>query len=167
MKLLLFITSLLISFLLQGCSGNSFHLRKNIDLPLNYQQIQVDNLPNETKFVQIFEATLEESGGRLLEKASTKIKFENFREEKRIIAYTSKRKARQYLLSLKFDYTIVSVGKLLKPITSEKYRINLDRVFTYDANFALGKAEEETQIKESLYAEAARLILLRLQYSKN
>ena len=162
MKLSLLISLLLSSFLLQSCSGSSFHLRKDESLPLKNQHIQVDNLSNETNFVNIFETTLEESGGRLLEKASTKIKFNNFREEKRVIAYTSKRKAREYLLSLKFDYIIISAET-----ASEKHRVDLDRVFIYDANFALGKAEEEAQIKESLYAEAARLILLRLQYSKN
>ncbi len=153
---------LLITLLLQSCSGNGFHLRKEIDLPQKYQRIQVENLSYESGFVKALEIALEESGGLLLEKAPTKIKVNNFREGKRVIAYTDERKAREFLLSLKFDYFIESHDK--KP--SAKHRINLDRVFIYDADFALGKAEEENKIRDNLYKEAARLILLKLQYNK-
>ncbi len=157
-KTLFIAYSLFVLLLLQSCSGSGFHLRKPLDLPLKYQTIKIENLPYENDFVKTFESTLEESGGKLANNASTIIKINNFRESKRVIAYTKERKAREYLLSLKFDY---SVGSL------EKQRINLDRVFIYDSNFALGKAEEESQIRQNLYAEAARLILLKLQYSKN
>lgn len=161
MKAYFIFPMLLISLLLQSCSGNAFHLRKQFELPAKHQQFQIVNLSYESDFVKVFEVALEESGGKLLEKTSTKIKFNNFREEKRVIAYTSKRKSRKYLLSLKFDYTIVLTNSL-----GSKNRINLDQVFIYDANFALGKAEEENQIRQNLYAEAARLILLKLKYSK-
>ena len=47
-----------------------------------------------------------------------------------------------------------------------KKRINIDRSYLYDPDFALGKAEEEKRVKQALYEEATRLILLRLKYSK-
>jgi len=148
--------------LLQACSSNGFHLRKELDLPKMYQRIQVDNLSYEHNLVKAFELALEESGGQLLEKAATVIKINNFREGKRTVAYTKERKAREFLLYLKFGYTILASGKETK-----NQRINLDRIFVYDADFALGKAEEEEKIRQELYKEAARLILLKLQYSKN
>ena len=148
--------------LLQACSGNGFHLRKNVDLPKTYQRIQVENISYGNSFVKAFELALEESGGKLLEQAPTKIKINNFREGRRTVAYTKERKAREFLLFLKFDYTITNGTK-----TSKKERINLDKIFVYDADFALGKAEEEKQIKQNLYQEAARLIMLKLQYAKN
>ena len=146
--------------LLQACS-NGFHLRGELDLPKMYQRIQVDNISYEHDLVKAFEFALEESGGQLLEKASTVIKINNLREGKRTVAYTKERKAREFLLYLKFAYTIAVSGKETK-----NQRINLDRIFVYDADFALGKAEEETKIRQELYKEAARLILLKLQYSK-
>jgi len=151
--------------LLQACSGNGFHLRKEVDLPKMYQRIQVDNISYEHDLVKAFELALEESGGQLLEKAPTVIKINNFREGKRTVAYTKDRKAREYLLYLKFDYTISVTGKKTGQETKNQ-RINLDRIFVYDSDFALGKAEEEMKIREELYKEAARLILLKLQYSK-
>jgi outer membrane lipopolysaccharide assembly protein LptE/RlpB len=165
-------TSLLIStflaiLMLQACSGNSFHLRKNLDLPKRYQKVKIENLPYENSFVKTFEEKLEESGGVLVNKTilpTTKIKINNFREGKRIVAYTSDRKAREFLLSLKFDYSIESINKSTQ--TGKNYRINLDRVFIYDADFALGKEEEENKIRQNIYEEAARLILLKLRYEK-
>ena len=154
-------------FFLQACSGNGFHLRKDLDLPVSYQQIQIENLSYENSFVKVFEEALEESGGQLVSNTaspSTIIKINNFREGKRIIAYTSEREAREFLLSLKFDYRIVSVKKSAS--INKNHRINLDQVFIYDADFALGKEEEENKIRQNLYEEAARLILLRLQYAK-
>lgn len=167
MRASLSICTFLAVIFLQACSGNGFHLRKNLDLPAQYQQIQIENISYENSFVKAFEEALEESGGKLVSDASlpsTKIKINNFREGKRIIAYTSEREAREFLLSLKFDYSIVSTKKSAS--ISKNHRINLDQVFIYDADFALGKEEEENKIRQNLYAEAARLILLRLQYAR-
>lgn len=146
--------------LLQACSGNSFHLRKELDLPKMYQRIQVDNISYEHNLIKAFELALEESGGQLLAKAPTIVKINNLREGKRTVAYTKERKAREFLLYLKFGYTISMLGKETK-----NQRISLDRIFVYDADFALGKAEEEDKIRQELYKEAARLMLLKLQYS--
>jgi len=156
-----FKTILLMSILLlQACSGNSFHLRKELDLPKMYQRIQVDNISYEHNLIKAFELALEESGGQLLAKAPTIVKINNLREGKRTVAYTKERKAREFLLYLKFGYTISMLGKETK-----NQRISLDRIFVYDADFALGKAEEEDKIRQELYKEAARLMLLKLQYS--
>ena len=167
MRISLSICAFLAILFLQACSSNGFHLRKNLDLPVRYQKIQIENLSYENSFVKVLEEALEESGGELVSDAGspgTNIKINNFREGKRIIAYTSERKAREFLLSLKFDYSIESAKK--STLTSKNYRINLDRVFIYDADFALGKEEEENKIRQNLYEEAARLILLKLQYAK-
>lgn len=153
------IVSAVLMQVLLACGGNGFHLRKSVDLPAQYQQIQVENA--SSGLATAFRTALEESGGRINNNAKTKVIFSNIRERKQAVAYTSERKARIYLLSLKLSYEVVAKGRSLK-----KQRINLDRNFVYDANFALGKAEEERQIRADLYEEAARLILLRLQYAE-
>ena len=154
------------SLLLQACSGNGFHLRKETDLPKMFQRIQVDNISNEHNLVKAFELALEASGGQLLANAPTIVTINNFREGKRTVAYTKERKAREFLLYLKFAYSITVAGQTVEK-DAKNQRINLDRIFVYDADFALGKAEEEKQIRQELYKEAARLMLLKLQYSKN
>ncbi len=152
--------------LLQSCSGNGFHLRKNVDLPVNYQSIQLENISTENGFIEVFQEALEEAGGQITESASTKIIFSNFQEGRRVVAYTSDRKAREYLLYLKFDYEVSSTSNSTNNKKLSKRRINIDKSYLYDPDFALGKAEEEKQVQKNLYQEAARLILLRLQYSQ-
>lgn len=159
--------TLVVGLLLQACSGaNGFHLRKDVRLAKVYQSIQLANAPNKAEFVSAFEAALEEAGGQIQANAKTKIIFNHFQEGKRITAYTSERKAREYLLSLKIEYLIEQSSAIQTKKTLGPYRINIDRPFLYDADFALGKIEEEKQIRERLYEEAVRLILLRLQYAK-
>lgn len=162
-KAILVQSLIVVLLLLQACGGNGFHLRKDQDLPQKYQQIQVTNVSDENGFTNAFQAALEESGGRLADEAETKISISNFREGKRVVAYDKDRKARVYLLFLKFEYQISDAQNNL---TLQQRRINLDRTFVYDANFALGKAEEEHQIRNELHAEASRLILLRLKHSE-
>ena len=151
---------------LQGCSGgNAFHLRKNVALPTQFQTLQVENIPSENNFREVFENALEEAGGKLTKDASSRIVFRIFEEGKRVIAYTSERKVREYLLFLKIEYEIqlYKNNKLTKlPVR----RLNIDGSYLYDPDYALGKAEEEKQVQKNLYQEAARLILLRLQYSQ-
>ena len=156
--------TLAVIILLQACSGSNFHLRKNIDLPKSVQRIQLNNLSSNNALFEAFETALEEAGGEILEKAATQVTFKNVREGKRVVSYTSERKAREYLVFLKLDYEIAFAGAAKKQ--AYKNRINLDRSFIYDANFALGKAEEEREIQQDLRQEAARLIILRLQYMK-
>ncbi|MEE9325931.1 MAG: LPS assembly lipoprotein LptE [Cocleimonas sp.] len=162
------VVTLMFAFLvMQACTDSGFHLRNNISLPLKYQKVQVQNLRQGNGLVKAFQLKLEESGGELIESASTIIKIHNYQEGRRVVAYTRERRARGYLLFLRFDYSISLPAMNGKHIELDKRRINIDRTFIYDANFALGKAEEEKQISQDLYEEASRLILLHLQYGKD
>jgi len=159
------------SFLLSACASR-FHLRENVALAKNYQRIQLEQLASDSDFAKIFEQTLETAGGELIKSDSpeyktkgsnTIIRISNLHEGKRVVAYTRERKARIYLVFLKFDYVIKAKTAGRTGRKHAKQRISLDRTFVYDADFALGKAEEEKQIRDGLYAEASRLILLYLK----
>lgn len=162
--------SLLLVPLLQGCSGNGFHLRKNVQLAPKYNQIFLQGISSETEFKSAFRNALAEAGGNIVESeklAKSTVNFLRFDEGRRVIAYTSERRAREYLVYLKIEYSILANNKSInKTVGLPKYRINIDRSYLYDPDFALGKAEEERQVKKALYEEAARLILLRIKYSQ-
>ena len=148
--------------LLQSCS---FHLRETIPLSVDIKQLQiVGNAENNRGLFNALQTAIEEAGGQVSNTSNAKIELSNIREGRRIVAYNSERKARIYLISLKFNYNVVvnTTSRGEDRYFSEQ-RINLDKTFLYDANFALGKVKEEEQIRESLYSEAARLILLRLR----
>ena len=165
---------LLSLLLLQGCSGNGFHLRKNVELAPQYQNVLVQGLSTATEFKNTFIDAITEAGGNILSNktvnnkhASSTINFTRVEEGRRIIAYTSERRAREYLVYLKIEYSIRDHSKSVeKDSTLPSWKINIDRSYLYDPDFALGKAEEEEQVKQALYDEATRLILLRIKYSK-
>ena len=139
---------LLQSIFLSACS-NSFHLREEVKLPEIYQQIQLENISLESDFGKVFENALEEAGGQLTSAqlvtapliksdssninakraayntANAKVIIDNLREGKRVVAYTSERKARIYLVFLKLEYTIQNKNRQKHP----KQSINLDKTF--------------------------------------
>ncbi len=158
----LMILSTCLVVMLQGCS---FQLRKNTPLAAEFQQLQVIGEPIESGLRKALESAIQESGGQLSAQSKTKIRLINLREDKRIVAYNKERKARIYLISLKFNYDVLFGSKNSKR-SFTRQRINLDKTFLYNADFALGKVKEEQQIRDSLYVEAARLILLRLKYGR-
>jgi len=160
---------MLLLMFIQGCSGNGFHLRKNVDLAPKYSKVQLQGITEDSEFKPFFAVALSEACGNIVsdEKlAKSTIVFTKFEEGRRVIAYTSDRRAREYLVYLKIEYSIrQSKKKGLKDVAQTKRRINIDRSYLYDPDFALGKAEEEKRVKQALYEEATRLILLRLKYS--
>ncbi len=174
----LFGSSVLLASMLQGCSDYGFHLRNNVELPPQYHSVSLENLPADNDFREAFEEALENAGGSLIAEgedssaAKSIIRFKDFKQDKRVIAYTSERKAREYLLYLKFNYEVSIIDRSAVNAKKKKEkklpvrRINIDKSYLYDPDFALGKAEEEKLVKKKLYQEASRLILLRLQYSK-
>ena len=169
-KYLFSLKVILLLLLIQGCSGNGFHLRKNVELAPTYNKLNVQGLNVESEFNAIFADALSEAGGTIVndeKTANSILVFSKFEEGRRVIAYTSERRAREYLVYLKLEYGIRHNNR--KDTSDEelpKWRINIDRSYLYDPDFALGKAEEEKKVKLALYEEATRLILLRLKYSK-
>lgn len=170
-KIFYSIRVILLLLLIQGCSGNGFHLRKNISLAEKYSQVQLQGVATKTEFEEIFADALSEAGGKLVgddKPAKSIVNFNKFEEGRRIIAYTSDRRAREFLVFLKIEYSIRDKKKSITQGTIlPKRRINIDRSYLYDRDFALGKAEEEKRVKKALYEEATRLILLRLKYEKD
>lgn len=158
-----FIFPLLLLLLLQSCSSSGFHLRKPNKLSGAYEKIALEGIASESKFYTVLEKTIKDAGGRVVPIASTRtiIVINNLKEDKKIVAYTRKRIAREYMVYLHFDYQIKVADQKQK-----KHLIRLNKTLIYDSNFILGKVEEENRIHQSLHKEAARLILLRLRYSK-
>ena len=155
----------LLLLLIQGCSGNGFHLRKNVELSPEFTATYLKGLVSENDFTSTFVDGLTEAGGSVVQaedQAKAIVDFSRYEEGRRVIAYTSDRRAREYLVFLKVEYAI----QYNKNSTAKKHRLNIDRSYLYDPDFALGKAEEEKRVKQELYEEVTRLILLRLKYSE-
>ena len=166
------IIGLLVVLTVSGCSGESFRLRGSVALQEGYQRLYLQGEPFDGLFGKALQRALEEVGSELVEnldKATAIVKLDNYKEGKRVAGYGKDREVREYLIFLNFDYLIQSVN--IKSVKShrvllKKSKINLDKLQIYDSAFVLGKIEEERLIKEDLRKNAARQIILRLQYGK-
>lgn len=161
------IITIAVLLMLTACSSgsNGFHLRNKITLADKYKRVAVKGVERDSEQFQELKFALQEAGSEVIHQPETSfagsvIEIRNLRENRRIIAYDSGRKVREYLLYLKFDYLL---NKSNANSDSKLHHISIDRAFLYDSNFVLGKSEEEKLIRKGLRKEAARLILLKIK----
>ncbi len=173
----LVILGLVTALTVSGCSGESFHLRGSVALQDGYQRLYLQGESYDGLFGKALQRALEEVGSELVENldnATAIIKVNNYKEGKRVAGYGKDREVREYLIFLNFDYLVQSINiqsTNARSVNShrtllKKSTINLDKLQIYDSAFVLGKIEEERLIKKDLRKNAARQILLRLQYGK-
>lgn len=160
----LFIASLL---LLASCSGNNgFQLRGSTALAEQYQKVFLKGIEYDSYFGKVLQRAFEEAGSELVsdpQKASAYLELSSYIEGKKVAAYGADREVKEYLIYLRSSYMLSKPdGSVLLP----QRKINLDKIQIYDSAYVLGKVEEERLIKEDLRKNAARQILLRLQYAK-
>ena len=153
-------TMILSALLCLSLSACGFKLRETTELPTAYQEVSLKGLSVEKDFGRVLKDAFTDARSNLLVNGSsdTQLVISDLEESKRTASYDADLDVRQYLLYLLFDYKIVVNGK-----TVATQRVKLDKTMNYDADFILGKQEEELQIRQALREDAARLILLRLK----
>lgn len=156
---------LLLALSLQACGG--FHLRgsvtpdgKRVSGKLN-STVQLINVDLNSPFGRNLSTAIRNSGGKLVSSdADYSIRLSNFNEGKYAAGYSRARQVREYSIFLKSDYQIRQKGG--EVLVSDTVDVN--RTQLYDSEFALGKAEEEQQIRSQLRLEAADMIRARLVF---
>lgn len=147
-----------------GCTGESFHLRGASVMPKSYNAIYLQGIDPSFNFGHILSDALQRSGSRVVpqrENADVVLNISQLRESKRVVGYGTNREVKEYLVYIRFKYSVQSVatGDILLS-TSE---VNLDKTQAYDSTFVLGKVEEEGLLRERLRENAARQVLLRMR----
>ena len=153
--------------LLASCSSDGgFHLRGNVALPDTYKRVYMQGEKLDSQFGDALKRAFEVAGSELVSepsRATAILEIDDYEEGKKVAGYGANREVRQYLIFLRFNYSVRQRdGRKL--LTTR--RINLDKIQIYDSAFVLGKIEEERLIKEDLRENAARQITLRLRYAK-
>lgn len=164
-------TSLLIllaSIFLQACSGESFHLRGQGNVPTLQESFYIEGVNLTSPLGIALRNTLKQSGSRVVHErnqASLLLQISSVSEGKIAAGYSRARKVREYDVFLRLNYAFRSINGKTN-YTSGSNNINTSRTQLYDSDFALGKAEEEEAIRQELRQNAARLILVKLRYSQ-
>ena len=151
------ILSLLLCASLTACG---FHLRETTELPPQFKQVSLQGINIERNFGRVLKDAFTDARSELQANNihPTKLTISNLEETRRVSAYNFDRTVRQYLLFMKFDYTLEANGKKLAT-----YPVNIDATLNYDSDFVLGEQEEERLIRDGLLKDAARLVLLRFK----
>jgi len=153
--------TLIISFLLcLSLTACGFHLKETTELPAAFKQVSLQGISIERNFGRVLRDAFTDARSDLQANSthSTKLTISNLEEKRQVAAYNFDRTVRQYLLYMKFDYTLEANGKKVGT-----YPVNIDATLNYDSDFVLGEQEEERLIRHELRGDAARLILLRFK----
>ena len=156
-----FFTSALLLVSLAGCG---FHLRETTELPTAFKKVSLQGIGIERNFGRVLRNAFVDARSDLQANNThpTKLTISRLEENRRVSAYNSDRTVRQYLLYMKFAYTLEANGKVLGT-----YPVNIDATLNYDSDFVLGEQAEERTIRDGLRKDAARLILLRFKSLAN
>lgn len=162
-----FIILIILVSTLSACAGESFHLRGSSVLPKSFSPIYLQGVDRFNGFGDILGTMIQQSGSTLVANradAEVVLTIRNLNESKRVVGYGANREVKEYLIFIRFNFSLMSVktGDILLSSSA----VNVDKLQTYDSNFVLGKVEEEAVLRESLRNDAARQVLLRMKATK-
>lgn len=163
-----FLFSLLIGMLLSACSGEGFHLRGKGKLPSVQESFYLEGINVQSPMGLALQDAFKQSGSKIVQdinQATVLLSISSLIEDKVAAGYSKARKVREYDVFLRFNYSFRSIGET-EYYTPASSNVNVTRTQLYDSDFALGKAEEEETIRKELRQNAARLILVKLRYSR-
>lgn len=148
---------LVLSVFLSACG---FNLRETQPLPDVMQQVGLQGIDVDRNFGSVLKVAFIDARSQLLDNGDlpVQLRISDLKEARRALSYDADLEVRQYLLTMKFSYSFEVNGKQHGP-----YLISLDNTLNYDADYVLGKQEEQRKIRKALREDAARLVLLRLK----
>jgi LPS-assembly lipoprotein len=141
--------------LLGGCG---FHLQGALGMPEKMQRTYVDAVDNYSLFHRELRRQLEDAGVELVdspEEATAVLSITTDDTGQRVLSVSARNVPTEYEVYYTVRYS-VSAGKtaLLPP-----QDVTETRDYTYDETLVLGKAHEETLLREALAKDLVRIVL--------
>lgn len=155
------ITFLASLFVLLSACG--WHLRGQVDLPLALRILDLNVTAADYTTQSALKQALLSNGVTLSAEADYQLKVLSERANKRTLAVTSNAKASEYELIQTLSFVLLdSKGQ----VVSDEVEIKSFRTQQYDADAAIGKAQEETNMRREMKFDNANKLLLRLKALK-
>ncbi len=123
--------------------------------------MQVEDLSGDDAFRQIMEQTLENSGVEIREESENVLTILKSEADRRTASYSSRGKSAEFELLKDVNYQFRREDKMLIEATSIQAR----RTYLYRETAAVGKAEEETLLRQEMDLDLAQRIIISLQRS--
>jgi LPS-assembly lipoprotein len=153
-----FLASLLI--LLSACG---WHLRGQVDLPIALRILDLNAAAADYTTQSALKQALLSNGVTLSSDADYQLKILSERSDKRTLAVTSNAKASEYELIQSLSFVLLDSKE---QVVSDEVEIKSFRTQQYDADAAIGKAQEESNMRREMKFDNANKLLLRLKSLK-
>jgi len=149
--------------LIMSSSGCGFRLRGQVSLPEPLSRTYIEGVPEYSEFATELRRTLRSNGAEVMdvpEAAESVIHISSKRSGRRILAVNESGKALEYEFFVVVVFSVQGPDK--KPLLAQQ-TVSVTRDFIFDENEVLGKAAEAQTILKDMEADAARLMMLRMQ----
>ena len=126
-----------------------------------YASMQVEDLSGDDAFRQVMEETLENSGVEIREESENVLTILKSEADRRTASCSSRGKSAEFELLKDVNYQFRREDVMLIEPTSIQAR----RTYLYRETAAVGKAEEETLLRQEMDLDLAQRIIISLQRS--
>lgn len=154
---------ILLAMLLTGCG---FQLAGSVEIDEDLKQMYVRTDDTFTLFYQELTDALERNGVTLSDGRGSGIAVLDIRQDvtgQRVLSVSARNVPREFEVFYTVSYTVQIDGA----IRSGADNLTLARDYTWFETQLLGKADEETVIREALVKELVATVLRRLAYSES
>lgn len=151
---------MIMSLLLSACG---WHLRGQADIPLSLRILHVEYGAADFTTQKLLKQSLLSNGVTLAADAEYILRITEDSSDRRTLSVTDSAKASEYELLQTLSFVLLNrQGQaLMQPAVLKTYRSLL-----YDANAAIGKAQEEANLRREMKRDNVNKLLLRLQAIK-
>ena len=148
----------MLASLIAGCG---FHLQGALTTPAEMEKTYIEPVDEYSQFYRELRRALETSGVELVdsaEEATAVLSILADNTDQRVLSVSARNEPTEYEVYYTIVYSIVSGEKvLLSP-----QDITLTNDYTYDTRLVLGKAHEETMLRDSLVNDLVRVVLKQI-----
>ena len=147
--------AIMLAFTLSLLSACGFHLRGAVDVSADKLQLSLQDDKAGERLSRSLKRSLQDNGIQLVADAPYNLKVNKSRFSRESVSLDNSARVDEYSLTLTVDYTLHSIKSDLSKTESAM----IERVYTYDADAAAAKDEQETLLRNEMYdAMATRII---------
>lgn len=144
--------------LIAGCG---FHLQGALNFPAEMQRTYLDPVDRYSLFHRELRRQLAEAGVELVDEpqdATAILSIVTDETDQRVLSVSARNVPTEYEVFYTVEYSIASGEKvLLSP-----QDVTLTRDYTYDTSLVLGKAHEESVLREAIVTDLVRIVLKQI-----
>lgn len=135
-----------------------FHLRDAISVPPEMARTYIDAVDEYSLFYRELRRGLESAGVQLVdapEQATATLSIIADETDQRVLSVSARNVPTEYEVYYTVEYNMVAENRVLLSTQD----VTLTKDYTYDTTLVLGKAREETMIREAIVDDLVRIVL--------